>query len=131
MGKLKKGSNNKDVIFAIASFHHLPPKDQLGALMTWKTHLKPGGVLIMTNWNLHQKKYRPNLLRSLWSGFGLRGCLISWKGQLDRYYYAFTVRRLSSLLKKAGFEVLENEYVSDAKSSSIWSAKNILTIAQI
>lgn len=84
----------------------------------------------MTNWNLHQKKYRPALLKSALGSYGFRGCLISWKNQLDRYYYAFTLRKLNRLLKAAGYKVLENEYVSDAKSSSIWKAKNILTIAK-
>lgn len=130
IAKLPKGNHEHDVVFAIASFHHLPPKDQLKALKRWKTHLKPGGHLIMTNWNLHQKRYQGALIKSLFSKYGFRGCLIPWKRQLDRYYYAFTLRRLRKLILAAGFSLVENEYVSDGKSSSIRSAKNILTIAK-
>jgi len=130
IAKLEKGEKNFDVVFAIASFHHLPPKDQLKALKRWKTYIKPGGHLIMTNWNLHQKKYRPTLWKSLFTKYGFRGCLIPWKRQLDRYYYAFTLRRLRKLLNTAGYTLIENEYVSDGKSSSILAAKNILTIAK-
>jgi ubiquinone/menaquinone biosynthesis C-methylase UbiE len=131
MGKLKRGHQDKDIVFAIASFHHLPPADQLKALKTWRTHLKPGGVLMMTNWNLHQKKYRKRILQSVLAGYGFRGCLVPWKNEISRYYYAFTLRRLNKLLKKAGYQVIENEYVSDGKSSSIFSAKNILSIATV
>jgi len=130
MAKMPIGDKDKDVIFAIASFHHLSPKDQVKTLKRWRSYLKPGAHLIMTNWNLHQKKYRPALLRSPFTGFGFRGCLIAWKNQIHRYYYAFTLRRLKKVLKKAGYKVIENEYVTDGKSSKIWSAKNILTIAQ-
>lgn len=130
MAKLPIGERDYDVVFAIASFHHLPPKDQLRTLKRWKSYIKPGGHLIMTNWNLHQKKYRHTLIKSPFTGFGFRGCLISWKKQLDRYYYAFTLGRLKRILKKAGYRIVENEYVTDGKSSNICSAKNILTIAQ-
>lgn len=131
MACLEKGQPSYDGIFAIASFHHLPPADQLKALERWRTYLKPGGVLIMINWNLHQKKYRPALFKSWFGPYGFRGCQISWKNQVQRYYYAFTRRRMNQLLTEAGFEVLENEYISDGKRSSIWRAKNLLTIAQV
>lgn len=131
IAELPIGNQTMDLIFAIASFHHLPPKDQLKALERWKTYLKPGGHLIMINWNLHQKKYRMALIESLWKGYGFRGCLIAWKNQIHRYYYAFTLRRLNKLLKQAGYQILENEYVLDGKSSSIFAAKNILTIAKV
>ncbi len=120
-----------DAIFAIASFHHLPAREQLDVLKHWKKHLKPGGMLFMTNWNLHQKKYLvPFLLSFIVPTYGARGVLVSWQNKVRRYYFAFTKKRLSRLLAQAGFENLFNDYVSDGKSASMWRGKNILTIAR-
>lgn len=120
-----------DVIFAIASFHHLPPKDQLKTLKAWKKHLKPGATLIMTNWNLHQVSFWLPLLKSFFlPRFGFRGVLVPWQDVLERYYFAFTKRRLKLLLKKAGFTVLVNDYIRDGESANLLSGKNILSIAR-
>lgn len=120
-----------DAIFAIASFHHLPASDQLPTLKDWKMHLKPGGYLFMTNWNLHQKKYLlPFLLSFITPSYGARGVLVSWQNKLQRYYYAFTKKRLKKILKQAGFTIVFNDYVSDGKSASVWRGKNILTVAR-
>lgn len=120
-----------DAIFAIASFHHLPTQDQLKALKNWKNVLKPGGYLFMTNWNLHQKSFWPLLLRSfVFPSFGFRGVLVPWQNKVMRYYFAFTKRRLARLLSEAGFTVLVNDYTRDGTSATLFSGKNILTVAQ-
>jgi SAM-dependent methyltransferase len=118
-GKIATGS--LDVIFAIASFHHVPPRLQEKTLKSWKKLLKPGGYIFMTNWNLHQPRFWPLLLRSLIIPvYGFRGLLIPWKKSVKRYYFAFTKRRLEKLMRKAGFEVLEMK-----------SGKNIVTVAKL
>jgi SAM-dependent methyltransferase len=120
-----------DAIFLIASFHHLPPSVQLRALKQWRKFLKTGGMIFMTNWNLHQRKYLPAFLLSLLGGtYGRRGVLVSWRKKLQRYYYAFTKKRLRTLLEAAGYAVLFNDYTRDGKSASLWRGKNILTIAR-
>ncbi len=120
-----------DILFAIASFHHLPKEDQLNALISWKTYLKPSGHLIMLNWNLFQKKYRSAVIKSIFGPYGFYGCEIAWKNELKRYYYAFSKKALSDLLQKAGFEIIENEYISDGRATNFSSAKNIFTVAKI
>lgn len=120
-----------DAIFAIASLHHLPPKDQEKALKQWKKVLKPGGYLFMTNWNLHQRSFLPLLLRSfLVPSYGRRGLLVPWQNKVQRYYFAFTKRRLAKILKNAGYEVLLNDYVKDGETATLFSGKNILTVAR-
>lgn len=120
-----------DAIFAIASFHHIPPKEHLSTLKSWRRLLNKGGYLFITNWNLHQSKYLPFLIASmLVPTFGFRGTLIPWKNQLRRYYFAFNKRRLEKLLVKAGFKVVYNEYVKNGEKANIISGKNILTIAR-
>lgn len=120
-----------DAIFAIASFHHIPPKLHVRTLKKWKKHLKPGGKLFMTNWNLHQKKYLPLLLRSiLFPSYGFRGVLVPWKNQLNRYYFAFTKRKLNKILKKVGFKIYFQDYVRDGIHATVLTGKNIIIIAE-
>lgn len=120
-----------DAVFVIASLHHLPPKDQEKSLKNWRKVLKPGGYLFMTNWNLHQKSFWPLLVRSfLIPSYGRRGLLVPWQNKIQRYYFAFTKRRLAIILKKAGYEVLLNDYVKDGETATLFSGKNILTVAR-
>ncbi|MFA4814565.1 MAG: class I SAM-dependent methyltransferase [Candidatus Gracilibacteria bacterium] len=120
-----------DALFAIASLHHLPPEDQEQTLKNWKKVLKPGGFLFMTNWNLHQRSFWPLLLRSfLFPTYERRGLLVPWQHKIQRYYYAFTKHRLEKILKNAGYEVLFNDYVREGESATLFSGKNILTIAR-
>ena len=95
-----------DAAFMIASFHHLPPKDQLLCLKRLKTHLKPDALLFMTNWNLWSLRFwRAWVRNALWPNYGFRGLLIPWKHRVKRYYYAFRPEELRALLKKAGYTV--------------------------
>lgn len=120
-----------DGLFAIASFHHLPPHKQLAALKNWRKMLKKGGYLFMTNWNLHQVRYWPLWIRAwVWPSYGFRGLLVPWHNIAKRYYFAFTKGRLDRLLKKAGYHVILNEYVRNGEVSNVLNGKNILTIAR-
>ncbi len=120
-----------EALFSIASFHHLPPRDQLQTLKNWRGQLKPGGYLFMTNWNLHQPAYWPLWFRSLlWPSYGVRGLLVPWQNKIYRYYFAFTKRQLEKLLKQAGYTVFFNDYVRDGETATLFSGKNIVTIAR-
>ena len=126
-----KSKEKFDALFAIASFHHVPPDLQEKTLEKWKTSVKPGGLLFMTNWNLKQKKYLPQLILSMiFPRYGFKGTLIPWKNKVSRYYYSFSKRRLDALLKKSGYKVLYNEYVNQDSISNAFQARNIVTIAQ-
>lgn len=106
-----------DLIFAIASFHHIPPRDQLATLKNWKKLLEEDGTLIMTNWNLFQRRFWKAWLNPKRPSF--YGLLIPWKNKVMRYYYAFTHRKLNKLLKDAGYKLMHIE-----------CGMNILTIAK-
>lgn len=123
-------SRRFDFIFAIASFHHLPPAEHERVLKQWNALLKKDGVLFMTNWNLHQPRFWKAFLKSLWGRFGFRGLLIPWKNQVNRYYYAFTEWRLKRLLKKSGFHIVKHLYVDKGEKSTLFRAKNIVMIAK-
>lgn len=117
-----------DALFAIASFHHLKPKEQLATLKQWKTYLRPGGQLFMTNWNLHQVRFWKEFLSSYLKGRP-RWLHIPWKNQVERTYYAFTLRRLKYLLKKAGFTLNLHAYMKKGEKSSFLKGENLITIA--
>jgi len=117
------GDERFDCIFFVASFHHLPSDaDRLKALKIAKKLLKDGGKILMTNWNLFQKKYFKNILK------GAKNSLFSkdkkWNDvyipftrggkTVDRYYHAFTSGELRFLFDQAGLKVIkswkENNY---------------------
>ncbi len=99
-----------DAIFAIASFHHLPPKEHFNILKAWKETLKPGGRLFMTNWNLFQWRFVNLWLKTLfWPRYGFSALQIPWKQRIHRTYFACTLRGLSRALNKAGFKVIYQE----------------------
>lgn len=131
MSELSHLDQKFDSIFVIASFHHLPPDAQLKALKEWKKLLKPGGMIFMSNWNLWQMRFWPLWVKHFfYPRFGFLGLLVPWHSQVKRYYYAFTKRRLKLLFLKAGFSILEHDYVRHGKVSSRLRGQNILSILQ-
>jgi ubiquinone/menaquinone biosynthesis C-methylase UbiE len=105
-----------EAVLAIASLHHVPSaRYRLQALREARRVTKPGGWLLMANWNL----WRPGGLRWLArnavrklvgrSELDWRDAMIPWRraGQptIWRYYHAFTLRELSRLARQAGWQV--------------------------
>ncbi len=110
-----------DVVFMIASFHHLPLVDQKKTLDWIREHLEPDGALLMTNWNLFQWRFWKAWLKSLfWPKWGFKGLEIPWNHGVKRYYYAFTSQELRGLLQRSGFEILEER-----------NGRNFVTIARV
>lgn len=139
LGMLKTGSF--DTVFVIATLHHIPSRGlRQRALSEFYRVLKPGGRLIITNWNLRSiwavKKYWPEILRLIIPRRGLdRGdILVPWKLKtkeiVHRYYHAFSRREIKSGLELAGFRVTENRYVNNDANSNILFGQNILTIVE-
>lgn len=120
MAELPDTDEKWEAIFMIASFHHLPASDQKKTLRWIRAHLAPGGVLLMTNWNLYQWRFWAAWLRNLlWPKWGFKGLEIPWNNGVKRYYYAFTPRQLRRLLHRADFDVLEEH-----------NGRNFVTIAR-
>lgn len=89
-----------DVITSFAVIHHLPTETlQLKALKELRRILKPGGALFITSWNLWQPKYKKYIDTKTHHSFIPWGTPVT----VERFYYAFKVNELRSLLKKAGF----------------------------
>ncbi len=111
--------NEYSSIVSVAAFHHLPGKQQRKTtLKAISRHLKDDGVLVGSVWNLWQRKYLKQHLRSwlkcIFSGFrhDPRDLEIPFgKEKVPRYYHAFLPGELRKLLKKNGFEVLRFESI--------------------
>lgn len=102
-----------DAIISIAAFHHLPSQRmRKQCLKHIFEHLEDDGILILSVWNLWQKKYFRLHLYAFWewirSGFkkDRKGLMVPFgKEKVLRYYHAFHQRELRSLLKKNGFQI--------------------------
>lgn len=115
MTKIPAKDKTVDVLFCIRAFHHLPTKKlRLKAISEIKRVLKPEGVLIMTVWDLWQKKYWKQLAKAIFKSmitFGTyapNDSFIPWgKAKSPRYYHAFTLKELQKLFQESGWNILE------------------------
>lgn len=110
MSKVDYPENSFDMIFMIASFHHLDSKkERLELLNKINKWLKPNGYLFMTNWNLLQKKYLKYILKNFFKKKSWNDFYIPWQAysrdhkKFFRYYHSFTKKELEGLLKKTKF----------------------------
>jgi SAM-dependent methyltransferase len=130
-----------NVIFMVASFHHLPSAELRQKVMANLFRLlKSNGVLIMTNWNLWQ----PGAKKSIWHNklkhnyqlkndlhsLGFKDVITLWQNKSPLYYYAFTLRELRQLFRAANFQILENYYVRRGQKARWWNGYNILTVGK-
>ncbi len=132
-----------DVVFLIATLHHIPSEDlRKKVLENVGKILAKDGFLIMTNWALFRKKYltlvAKNIILKLFgrSDLDFGDAVVPWKSSetgkvmAERYVHAFTLRELKRLVKRTGFEVLENFYIRKGKKAHFWNGWNIVTIVK-
>jgi tRNA (uracil-5-)-methyltransferase TRM9 len=105
-----------DILFNIRSFHHLPSKKmRLNSLKEMKRVLKKGGIIIITVWNIWQKKYLlqifSSFLRFIFTlgSYDYNDTFIRWGKNHKRYYHAFTINELSNIVKMSGFKIIKTE----------------------
>jgi tRNA (uracil-5-)-methyltransferase TRM9 len=136
-------SHQVDVLFDIAAFHHLPSRDlRIQALMEMKRVLKPRGVLIISVWNLWQKKYWKAILSGFFRSFlsfwdlSFNDLFIPWKSSRNgaimtkRYYHNFLPFEIKALVKKSGFRIIKAFPVKKGKITSFLNSYNYILIAR-
>lgn len=123
-----------DLVFMIASFHHLPDEEsRLELLKKVYKETKIGGRLIMTNWNLESAWAEKKIKNNEWKQLGETDLLIPWRNSqreilCERYYHSFTEDELGDLLAKAGWQIESHDSVtSEWKDDK--GGKNLCTIA--
>jgi len=130
-------NNSQDIVFVIRAFHHLPNSAmRKKSLFELNRILKPQGTLIITVWNLWQKKFIITFFKSIlrciitigeynWNDF-----FIPWNKKHHRYYHAFTPSELANLITKSGFEIIENFFVNKDKKVHFKKANDIVIVAK-
>lgn len=89
-----------DLVCSFAALHHLPTQRlQEKALRNFHRLVAPGGVCIVTAWNLWRKIHRDRINKTN------HHALIPWRAShtILRFYYAFRAEELKNLLQKSGF----------------------------
>lgn len=124
-----------DKIYCVASFHHLPGKHyRMQALENIKTVLKDDGLLVISVWNLWQKKYRNYILKSLLNlhRYDFADTFIPWgKSGVNRYYHAFTIYEMRNLLREAGFYLVDEMMVRKGSiTEKVFEAENFIFMAK-
>jgi len=110
-----------EVLCNIRAFHHIPSKKlQQKALQEMQRVLKPEGLLILTCWNLWNRKQFKFIVKATIKSLlnlgktSYKDTQIPWgKGKITRYYYAFTYRELRKLIQKSGFKMIESKKLAD------------------
>jgi len=133
-----KSPYQADLIFSIAAFHHIPSEAlRKKSIQNLCNNLKPGGILILTVWNLFQKKYRKHIFKAIvkflttFGKYDWNDTFIPWgKSGIKRYYHAFTPRELWSVVENNGFEILEMFYTKKGKKVSFLDSHNICLVCR-
>ncbi len=111
-----------DIVLCIATFHHIKTKkDRIKLLKNIHFWLKPSGLLLMTNWNLLQKKYFKyifNFQKHSWNDFIVPYKNNNGRVMANRYYHSFTANELKKLLLKTGFKIEKSE-LSENKNNIV------------
>lgn len=132
--KKKFSANFFDLVFMIASFHHLPDKQsRMELLNDIYKQLKSGGKLIITVWNL-ASDWAKDKLKKDWKKVGENDFLIPWKnpeGKMiaERYYHHFSQQELGALLKEAGFKIKKLDYSERASWTDKKGGRNLIAVA--
>lgn len=134
--------NEFNTVFCIATLHHIPSvKLRQKVIQEAFRVVRSGGYLIMTEWNLWNKRWWKLLSRYALKKLAGKSKLdwgdVSkpWKNEQGdivgkRYLHPFTRCELNRLLKKNGFRVEFTQYTKRGKSASFLSGYNIVSVAQ-
>jgi len=136
---LEFGNQEFDKIFLIGVLHHIPSRQLRNkCVQSIYAALKPGGHVLMTNWNLWQKKFRKyhfqyTLKRIIKQCDFEKGDILKPWGKTGelRYLHGFTRRELRNLAEQNNFKILKNYYVAKDGAKASWQeGLNIMSIWQ-
>ena len=123
-----------DLVFMVASFHHLPDTESRLTLLR-KTHneMKKNAKLIITVWNLESDWAREKFKKD-WKLLQENDYLIPWKTQegevlAERYYHHFTKKEIKELLEAAGFTIKKMYYTKGNHVAPKKDARNLVVLA--
>ena len=131
--KISFASNYFDKIYSVAVLHHIPSEElRLEFLEEVKRVLRPGGLLILTVWNLWQwRSFKYNLKYITLKILGLskldfKDIFVPWAKTRQRYFHCFSQKELKRLVERAGLKVGELGILESAEKKG----NNIYIIVQ-
>lgn len=133
MRELPFPDDSYDIIYSIAVFHHLAnAEDRLKALSEIRRVLKPGGKVVMTNWNLLGKWGSEQVEKGKYKRWE-KDFTVPYKnpeGEVlgERFYHGFDLDELEGLLTEAKFDLQENYYIKKGERSNLESGENIVSV---
>ncbi len=144
LSDLNLENNKYDLILLFASLHHIPSKELRERVIRQAyASLKPGGRVIMSNWNLWQMtdnyKYWKQLLNyrlKIKKGvYGLSDAFMPWKktkglAEAPRYVHSFKLSEIRKLMVKAGFKIELLQYEYKGKRVGILKGGNSLVVGR-
>lgn len=143
MSQLAFADASFDAVYCIAALNHLPGyQKQLECLREIRRVLKPGGHLLMTNWNLHSDSAQKNITKHGWKiltdiadSAGI-DVMVPWKSPEgeslgERYYHGFTEVELTRLLSDANFTLIDQYYSSKGERVGVEAGGNIVSVARV
>jgi len=136
MTTLEFEDDSFDVIYCIASFHHLmDTQQQQKALSSMNRILRPGGMIIMTNWNRYNDWVQNKINQKKYTVVDDEHVVVPWRngpGDIlaERHYYSFTLIGLETLFSDAGLALLDQYFVKKGNKVDISLGENIVSIVQ-
>lgn len=124
-----------ELVFMIASFHHLPDeRTRLDLLKKVYSEMKDDGQIVIVVWNL-ESDWAQSKLKKGWSKIAENDYIVPWKntdGEVvsERYYHHFTKEELEDLIQKAGFKNIRLFYDDEGSNSDEKTSRNLIVIAQ-
>lgn len=134
-GEAEFPENYFDLVFMIASFHHLPDEaSRKGVLNKVFRELKPSGTLLITVWNL-ESAWAQEKLNKGYKKIGEYDYLVPWKtpdGEVlvERYYHHFTQDELEELLRETGLRIEEMYYSRGRERVEKDRGENLVVVAK-
>lgn len=122
-----------DAIFCVAVLHHIPEKEQqIFVLKEAKKHLKKGGFLYLTVWNLWQEKFLQNHLDSAeLKKIDEKWVEIPYDNKWKRFCVAYDVQSLTDLVSEAGLDTQEIFYADrEGNKSDLMRGQNLVLVAK-
>ncbi len=127
------------IIICVATFNHLPDRDsRLKSLGEMKRVLKPGGIILMTNWNVLSDNAQKYIDREKWKivDNNRQDVLVPWMTPVgekmpgDRYYHGYELSELFELFTDIGFIVEQQYYAKKGKRSNKHQGHNMVSIVR-
>lgn len=129
-----------EVVFCIATFHHLPDKgSRVKALKEMKRATKQGGKIIMTNWNTDSEWFQNKVENGDYKQNPDRQdhYIVPFKNEDsetigERHYWGIDKEQIKDLSQDLDLKIETNEYISlEGDEAEKEEAMNLLTILEL